>query len=311
MKLRNSGEAISKVGFGAWAIGGVQYGEVTEADAVETLETYFALGGNFIDTARAYHESERIIGEVTARLGNRENIFIASKTKQLTAEGIHEELEATLRLLQRDYVDLYYLHAPPDSPDDMNRILDVFSDLKAAGKIRLIGASIKGPDVTQHTVDLCRQYINTGRVDALQVIYSIFRQRIAEMFTAAHEHDVAIVARTSLESGFLTGKYKPGHQFGGDDHRQRWSRARLETILSHVAEVEQIALKSPYETLSQVALRFALDTPGIDTIIPGAKNARQLRSNLSILNLPPLDEAVYKHLIQRFGNPDPIYNTGD
>ncbi|MEM6530878.1 MAG: aldo/keto reductase, partial [Chloroflexota bacterium] len=173
------------------------------------------------------------------------------------------------------------------------------------------GASVKGPDVTPHTVDLCRQYIHSGRVNALQVIYSIFRQQNAEMFAEAHEHDVGIVVRTSLESGFLTGKYKPGHEFSGDDHRKRWSKNRLETILAHVADVEQLAVKSPYETLSQVALRFALDTPGVDTIIPGAKNARQLRSNLSVLDLPPLDDAVYTELKQRFSTPDPIYNTGD
>ncbi|MEM6282133.1 MAG: aldo/keto reductase, partial [Chloroflexota bacterium] len=69
MQLGKTGPVVSDVGFGAWAIGGVQYGTVTEADAVETLETYFAQGGNLIDTARGYHESERIIGEVTTRLG--------------------------------------------------------------------------------------------------------------------------------------------------------------------------------------------------------------------------------------------------
>ncbi len=311
MQLGKTGVHVSDVGFGAWAIGGVQYGTVTEADAVETLETYFEAGGNFIDTARAYHVSERIIGEVITRLGNSDDIIIASKTKQLTADGIRDEVETSLRVLQRDYIDLHYLHAPPDDPDEMNRILDVFSELKAAGKIKLIGASIKGPDVTQHTVDLCRQYINSGRVDALQVIYSIFRQQNEKMFAEAHDNGVGIVVRTALESGFLTGKYKPGHEFSGNDHRKRWSKQRLETILAHVANVEQLALKPPYETLSQVALRFALDTPGVDTIIPGAKNAKQLRSNLSILDLPPLDESVYTQLKQRYGTPNPIYNTGD
>lgn len=311
MELGNTGIVVSDVGFGAWAIGGVQYGDVSEADAVDALETYFEQGGNFVDTARAYHESERIIGEVTARLGNRDDIVIASKTKQLTAADIRNELETSLRLLQRDYVDLYYLHAPPDDIDEMNRILDVFSKLKDEGKIKLIGASVKGPNVTQHTVDLCRQYIQSGRVNVLQVIYSIFRQQNEEIFPEAQAQGVGIVARTSLESGFLTGKYKPGHSFSGSDHRQRWSKQRLEIILSHVADVEQLAVKPPYETLSQVALRFALDTPGIDSIIPGAKNSDQLRSNLSILDLPPLDEAVYNELKARYGTPNPIYNTGD
>lgn len=311
MELGNTGVVVSDVGLGAWAIGGVQYGSVSEADAVATLEAYFDGGGAFIDTARAYHESERIVGEVTTRRGNRADIVIASKTKQLMAEGIRRELEESLRLLQTDYIDLHYLHSPPDDPDDMNRILDVFSQLKDEGKIKLIGASVKGPDVTQDTVDLCRQYIHSGRVNALQVIFSIFRQQNAQMFAEAHEHGVGIVARTSLESGFLTGKYKPGHAFSGDDHRKRWNKTRLETILGHVADVEALAVQPPYETISQVALRFALDTPGVDSIIPGAKNAAQVQHNLSVLDLPPLGQTIYDRLASAYGQPNPIYNTGD
>jgi aryl-alcohol dehydrogenase-like predicted oxidoreductase len=310
MEIGNTGLMVSDIGFGAWAIGGVQYGSVSRSDAETTIEAYIESGGNFIDTARAYHASEEILGEVLKRLGILDRIIIASKTKALDEAGVRADVEASLRLLQRDHIDLYYLHSPPDDPDDMNRLLDVFEALKQEGKIRFIGASIKGPDVTQDTVDLCRQYIQSGRVNALQIIYSIFRQKNASMFAEAHQAGVGIVARTSLESGFLTGKYRPGQTFSGDDHRKRWSKARLETILGHVADLEAQLVKPPYQTIAQVALRFALDTPGVDTIIPGAKNVNQMQANLSVGELPPLDPAVYQLLVDQYRTPDPIYNTG-
>ena len=133
--------------------------KVSEKDAHATIRAYLEQAGNFVDTARGYTDSERLLGDYFQRNGGREDVFIASKTWQLKAEDARRDLDTTLRLLQSDYVDLYYLHAPPDDPDEMNRVLDICEGFKAEGKIRAIGASVKGPDVTQRTVDLCRQYV--------------------------------------------------------------------------------------------------------------------------------------------------------
>jgi len=77
------------------------------------------------------------------------------------------DLEESLRLLQTDYVDVFQLHQPPEDPEVMNRALDEMDQLQREGKIRAIGASIKGADVTRKTVDLCYQYMDTGRLDAI------------------------------------------------------------------------------------------------------------------------------------------------
>ena len=82
---------------------------------------------------------------------------------------------------------------------------------KEEGLIRHIGASIKGPNVNQMTVDLCRKYIKTGRVDVFQVVYSILRQKLYDVILEAQNAGIGIVARTALESGFLSGNYRPGH----------------------------------------------------------------------------------------------------
>ena len=311
-KLGRTGMMVSEMGFGAWAIGGMgegfNYGEVAEEDAFACLEAYLEAGGNHIDTARYYNSSERLIGLLLEGASARERVFLATKTFENTHDGIHRELGESLRLLRTDHVDLYYLHMPPDDPAEMNAALDVLETLREEGVIRAIGASIKGADVTDATAALCRQYIRTGRVDALQVIYSIFRQKIREAFAEAESAGVALIGRTSLESGFLTGKYRLGHRFTGHDHRTRWSPERLDRALSCAQELAETAVRPPYETLPHVAIRFAMAPDAICSTIVGAKSAKQVRANLQALNLPPLSPEVIDQLIRDYGDRTEEFN---
>jgi aryl-alcohol dehydrogenase-like predicted oxidoreductase len=296
--INNISLKISRIGFGAWAIGSADYGEVSETDAYSSLEAYIEEGGNFIDTARAYNKSEERIGKFLKKKNLRDKIVIATKSLKLDDKGIREDIETSLRLLKTDWVDLYYLHWPPEEPDDINRVLSVFDAFKQEGKIRAIGASIKGPDVDQSTVDLCREYIKDKRIDALEVIYSIFRQKNSEVFEEAKEAGIAIIARTVLESGFLTGKYKPGDEFS--DHRSRWTREKLSSIFKNVKDVEKLTIKPPFNSVAQVAIRFALDNPLITSIIPGARNAEQVKKNMEIRELPALSEDIRDELKKRY-----------
>jgi aryl-alcohol dehydrogenase-like predicted oxidoreductase len=303
---------VSEMGFGAWAIGGTgkgfHYGDVPEADALACLGAYIEAGGNHIDTARYYNESERIIGSFLAGTGAREHVFLATKTFETTHDGIRRELDESLCLLRTDCVDLYYLHMPPEEPAEMHAALDVLEQLRDEGIIRVIGASIKGPDVTDSTVALCRQYIGTGRVDAIQVIYSIFRQKIGEVFAEAAENGVALVGRTCLESGFLTAKYKPGHQFPEGDHRSRWGRDRLDGALASAQELSETVVHPPYESLSQVAIRFAMAPDAICSTLVGAKSPKQVRPNLRALELPPLAHELLKGLARDYGHRTEEFN---
>ena len=305
---------VTEIGLGAWPIGGSSYGEVTDQQAMAVLEAYFDEGGNFIDTARGYGESERRIGEALKLFGNRDRIILASKTPHTDSVGqipeIRKDLETSLKLLQADCIDLNYIHNPPDDTDTMNRVLDEFSKLRLEGKIRAVGASIKGPNVTQETVALCRRYIDTGRIDALQLIYSILRQRNQESITYAKKHDVGIVARTALENGFLTGKYKPeGPSFEGR-HRSRWGGDRLRAILQEALEMEEWAISPPYHSLAQVALAFALSCDGVSTVIPGAKNRYQVAGNAEVAELPAMDADILTRLTETYREFNDMANTG-
>jgi aryl-alcohol dehydrogenase-like predicted oxidoreductase len=309
--LGNTGLWISELGFGAWPIGGTMYGPVEENEAIECVKAYLAAGGNFIDTARRYGHSEAILGKVLSQSGNRDQVILASKTFMgdsiESIPNIRSELEESLRLLRTDYADLYYLHMPPDDPEIMNCALDEFEELKKEGKIKAIGASIKGPAVTGHTVNLCRQYIDSGRVDVIQVVYSILRQRCTEIFDYAHQKGVGIVARTSIESGFLSGKYRPGHVFT-ESHRKRWEVETQRKIFDAVAEMESYAVQPPYSSLAQVAVRFAMEPMSVSSVIVGAKSADQMRMNMAVASLPPLDADIIERLKREFGGMTDAFN---
>ncbi len=314
--LGKTGVEITAMGFGAWPIGGVKYGVVSERDAIETIHAYLEAGGNHIDTARGYGDSELYLGKVLSQ-GLREKVYLASKThgggSLETMPQIRSDLETSLRLLQTDYLDLYYLHRPPDDADTMNKTLDEFEALKKEGKIKAIGASVKGPNVTLKTVDLCKQYIDSGRVDVLEVVYSVLRQLNAGMFDYAKEKGVGIVARTVIESGFLSGKYKPGHFFRSTDtsvdHRSRWSDDTQTKIFEIAAEIANFAVRPPYENLAQVAIRFALEPDAVTSVIVGARNAEQVKRNLAIDAMAPLDKDILDRLKQDYGDKTHLCNT--
>jgi len=306
-KINNIELPVSEIGFGAWAIGSQDYGKVEEADAFRSLKTFVKGGGNFIDTARVYNRSEERIGKFLKQEKIRDEIVIATKTVELKEIKIRNDIETSLKNLNTDRIDLYYLHWPPEEEDEIDRVLTVFQNLKKEGKIRAIGASIKGPDVNQKTVYLCRKYIKDNRIDALEVVYSILRQKNSEIFKEAQDAGIAIVARTILESGFLTGKYKPGHEFS--DHRKRWSEERLYAILEEVENIEEITIKQPLTNITEVALRFVLDNPYITSIIPGAKNAEQVKKNMMGGSLPLLDDDIRNELIERYYDSSDRFNT--
>jgi aryl-alcohol dehydrogenase-like predicted oxidoreductase len=310
--LGRTGFEVSEIGFGAWGIGSKHYGEIAEAKARETLEVYLAGGGNFIDTARGYSVSEEVIGRFLKDSDARDQVVLATKVWPTDTGAIWSDLHTSLELLQTDAIDIYFMHDPPDEPDEMNRVLDVFEEARSQGKIRKIGASIKGGNVTGATQDLCRQYIESGRCDVILLIFSMLRQTNRAVFREATEAGVGIIARTVLESGFITGAYKPGHRFPGTfpqgDHRSRWNGERLDRILEQADKVAEMTVKPPYENLAQVAIRFALDEPDLPAIILGMMSAQEARENVAIADLPPLPSGVRQKLVEMFADGEALVN---
>ena len=311
--LGRTGFEISEFGLGTWPLGGVSYEPVAEKQAWACVMAYLDAGGNFIDTATAYGTAQRYIGQVMADRGEREAVYIASKSPNSasldTLPKVRGDVEQTLRELGTDYIDLFYLHWPPDDKEVMRRVLDEYQQLKKEGKIKAIGASIRGPSVTQETLDLCHQYIDTGQVDVIQVVYSILRQLNKAVFDYANQAGVGIVVRTALESGFLSGKYRPGHRFE-KGHRSKYAEETQESMLLEAQTIEKKALKPPYKKLAQVALKFSLEPSPISSLLMGARTADQVSELLGTISMPDLSSDLVYDLKQQYGDRTLEFNPG-
>lgn len=299
-----TGEKVSEIGFGAWALGG-GWGKQDDADSVAALHTALDLGCTFIDTAQGYGNgrSERVIGRVL-RERRGTPVFVATKTpppegpwppspycradERYPEAYLRANVEDRLRNLGVERLDLLQLHTWTRAWNADPTPLLVLRRLRDEGKIRFIGIST--PEQDQDSVnDLMRR----GLLDAVQVIYNIFQQEpAAELLPLARECGVGVIVRVVFDEGSLTGKFTAEHRFAADDFRSRYFEGdRLARTVARVArlqadiEREGTAAGRP---LAETALRFALSHPAVSTVIPGIRNPEQARKNLGVSGLPPL-----------------------
>ncbi|WP_313654971.1 aldo/keto reductase [Pantoea sp.] len=295
MKLRTlgrTGQRVSEIGFGAWAIGGT-WGEVSLEDARAALNAALDAGVTFIDTADVYGDgrSEKIIAEVlNARGGERP--FVATKlgrrlsphvAQGYTADNLNAFIDRSRENLQTDTLDLVQLHCPPTEVYYNPDVFAVMDEMVAAGKIRHYGVSVE-------KVEEGLKALEFSNVSSIQLIYNIFRQRPAErLLREAKQRDVAIIARVPLASGLLTGKMRADSVFAADDHRsfnregeafdkgETFSGVPYEIALDAVGEIRR---RVPGDiTMAMFALRWILMNEDVSVVIPGAKNREQAEAN--------------------------------
>jgi aryl-alcohol dehydrogenase-like predicted oxidoreductase len=312
-----TGRNPTAIGLGAWAIGGT-WGEVTDAQARDTLNAALDAGISFIDTADVYGDgrSERRIAEVLAtrsgprpfiatKAGRRSNPHTPESYNLATLEGFIDRSRANLRM---DTLDLLQLHCPPTPVYGDPRVHDALETLKARGKIAQYGVSVQ-------TIDEAMTAIKFPGVVSVQIIYNLFRQRPADrFFAAARAANVAVIARVPLASGLLTGKMTAASTFAADDHRtfnrngeyfdkgETFSGVPFDVALQAVEELRPLV---PANTpMAAFALRWILMADAISVVIPGAKSPVQALANTEADALPPLDDAtmakareIYQRLI--------------
>jgi aryl-alcohol dehydrogenase-like predicted oxidoreductase len=322
MKARQAarlGREVSVIGFGAWAIG-ADWGAVDETDAVAALETALDGGVTFIDTADVYGggRSEKIIGAVLKRRGGSRPL-VATKcgrggpntAESYTKENLAAWVERSLANLGVEALDLLQLHCPPTRVYYMPEVFARLDDLVAAGKVKRYGVSVE-------KVEEGLKAIEYPGVVSVQIIYNIFRQRPARLFfREARRKGVAVIVRVPLASGMLTGKLTRDTKFGSDDHRnynregesfdkgETFSGVPYDEGLAAVDELRPLVPMG--ETMAAFALRWILMNEGVTTVIPGAKNKLQAKSNTAAADLPPIDEqtmAKVTEIYQRRIAPD-------
>ncbi|MEB5706680.1 aldo/keto reductase [Pantoea anthophila] len=295
MKLRTmgrTGQRVSEIGFGAWAIGGT-WGEVSLEDARAALHAALDAGVTFIDTADVYGDgrSEKIIAEVLKQRGG-ERPFVATKlgrrlsphvAEGYNAKNLNDFIDRSRDNLQTDTLDLVQLHCPPTEVYYSPEVFAVMDEMVAAGKIRHYGVSVE-------KVEEGLKALEFPNVASIQLIYNIFRQRPAErLLHEAKSRDVAIIARVPLASGLLTGKMHADSVFAADDHRtfnrhgeafdkgETFSGVPYEVALEAVEEIRRFV---PGDiTMALFALRWILMNDDVSVVIPGAKNRQQAEAN--------------------------------
>lgn len=295
MKYRRLGSTnlkVSVVGVGTWQFGGEWGQTYTQAEADAILERAHELGINLIDTAECYgdHLSESFIGDYLSRR-KREDWVLATKfghhftqnfeRDQLwSAVDVKNQLDASLRALRTDYIDLYQFHSGTDEAFDNSELWTMLDKQVQAGTIRHLGISIGSNDNLHQTAEAAK----VG-AKAIQVVYNrLDRKPEDRVFPSCRQQDLGVLARVPLASGYLSGKYKPGAQFGDNDvrhrHDQEQTRAKLE-------EVERIRANEVPAGLDMAkwALAWCLKHPAVTAVIPGCKNPAQVESNATAAEL--------------------------
>lgn len=323
-ELGRTGLNVSAIGFGAWAIGGRDWGGADDDTSIRALHMAIDHGVNFIDTADVYGDgrSERLIGEVLRE--RSEELIVATKAGRRldphTAEGYRDRekmtafVERSLRNLGVESLDLLQLHSPPSAVYHMPEVFGVLDDLVSAGKIRHYGVSVE-------KVDEALTAITYPGVQSVQIIFNMFRLKPAEAFLdAARAARVGVLARVPLASGLLTGKFSPATTFDPADHRsfnrrgeafdvgETFSGVDFETGVRAAEELREIGPEGA--TAAQTALRWILSFAQVTATIPGARNERQAADNAAAIKLPrpsEEDHARVREVYDRYFR-DAIHN---
>ena len=283
----------SVIGLGTWQFGGEWGVDFTQPEVDAILDAAADSGINFIDTAECYgpdHLSEKFIGNYLARR-DRSRWLVATKfghhfksfldrDDDFSIAGVAAQLDASLRALHVETIDLYQFHSGSDAIFQNQELWTFLAQQKAAGKIRHIGASIlqKGSELQ------AREAAHYG-VESLQVFYNRLDRRAEQIYFPYAERDgLGLLARVPLASGLLSGKYKPGTTFTGNDVRAKFDAEKLKRDLAEVERLAQTEVPAGVP-MAQWAMAWCLQNPLVTAIIPGSKNAAQVRANAAAADL--------------------------
>lgn len=292
-KLGNTGLQVSEISLGSW----LTYGNSVGSDIVGQLTNRaFELGINFFDTANVYMrgEAEVLLGQALKQHA-RESYVVATKAfwpmgdgpndRGLSRKHVFEQVHASLKRLQLDYVDIFYCHRyDPNTP--VEETLRTIEDLVRQGKILYVGVSEWTAAQIQEGLGVADKYL-LDRIVVHQPQYNMFHRHIEqETIPVSEKNGISQVVFSPLAQGVLTGKYRLGQQLpegsrANDDSSNMWIKNLLTE--SYLTKVEQLISLSQELglTLSQLALAWVLRHDNIASALVGATKVSQLEQNAS------------------------------
>jgi len=326
------GLKVSELCFGAMTIGTKNanawgMSTATEEESIALLNRFKQVGGNFIDTANIYGDSELVLGRWLATQ-QREDWVIATKVAipvgtapndgGLGRKHIKASIDRSLQRLQTSYIDIYQAHSwDPTTP--LQETLRTFDELVRSGKVHYIGLSNFNGWQLQKAIDLTQQ-LNLAPIVSLQPQYHLLcRSTEWELLPVCKNEGLAVLPWSPLAGGWLAGRYKKAQPLP-EGTRAAWSekvgwKATSSTHLANestwrvVETVEKIAQETGH-SMAQVSLRWLMQNPTVTSIpIIGAKNLEQLNDNLGAAQLV-LSEQQMKQLNDSSAE-SPPYPWGD
>jgi aryl-alcohol dehydrogenase-like predicted oxidoreductase len=297
MEYRTFGKTeleVSEITLGTWAFGHPSWWgkEPDDEESISVMTEAVEKGINHIATAK-YGNAEEVVGR--GLKGIRDKVYIADSTgaSSLSFKEMEEKLDETLKALQTDYLDFYYLHYPHEG---FCKMIENMDTVRKKGKVKYLGVSnFSQPQLTEA--------LKVASIEFIQSPYSLLWREIEpELAPFCEKKNIAVTTYSSIAQGLLTGKYK-----SYDDVLQRKGALRdkavlfQEDIFPHSLEVvkfvEEIAEKYR-RTPGQVALRWLLHQDSVTTVIVGARNISQLEDNLGATDWD-LEEEDWKRLDEK------------
>ncbi len=286
--------AITRVGFGAWAIGGpdwaVGWGAQDDSASVAAIRHAVSRGINWIDTAAVYGlgHSEEVVAAALKDIPLSERPYVFTKAGLVwdeadrtalpkrvgKAESIKREVEASLKRLQVERIDLYQMHWPAQDGSPIEEYWQAFLDLKREGKVRAVGLS-------NHSVEQLERAEALGHVDTLQPPFSAIRRDAGAAEIAwCHAHGTGVIVYSPMQSGLLTGRFtaERAAQLPADDWRSRNAEYQGENLTRNLklADALKPIAARHNSSVAAVAVAWTLAWPGVTGAIVGARSPDQV-----------------------------------
>jgi len=304
-QLGNSDMQITRLGIGAWAMGGggwrFAWGPQDDSQSIAAIHKALNAGINWIDTAAVYGlgHSEEIVAQALDGMSNKPYVFTKCERrwdtnreiyKSLKRESIREECEASLRRLRVDAIDLYQIHWPePD--EDIEEGWDTLARLKEEGKVRWIG-------VSNFNVEQMNRIARIAPITSLQPPYSILSPEIEEsILPYCAEHNIGVIVYSPMKSGMLTGKMTRERiaNMPDDDFRKRtpqFQEPLLTRNLQLVDSLREIGNAHGGKTPGEVAIAWTLGNPAVTAAIVGLRSPEQVDGVIGAADLRLSEDEV-------------------
>ncbi|MFN2491259.1 MAG: aldo/keto reductase [Pyrinomonadaceae bacterium] len=309
------GWQVSEIGYGMWGMAG--WSNSDDHESLESLQVAVNYGCNFFDTAYAYGKghSEKLLGQ-TVRANQDKRLYTATKVPPMNRQWparpefslmqsyppdhVEEHVHRSLQNAGLQSFDLIQFHTWEDSWLRDDRWLYKLDDLRSQGLIKAIGISLNRWEPWNGVLA-----VRTGQIDSVQVIYNILDQNPEDdLFPACEEMKVGVIARVPFDEGTLTGTLTKDSKWPEGDWRNTYFvRENLIASVERADALKELLRKWNQEhatnmTMPELALRFILTNPIVNTIIPGMRKLRHVESNIAVSDAGPLPADLYKELKQ-------------